>query len=84
MTNKKYKCCICGGTFTGFGNNPWPLVNDEESRCCDDCNFKYVVMARLVNSQEGKQVINEKNAPDFIYSCATAIAPKCEQGEKNG
>lgn len=47
-------CCICGSKFTGWGNNPWPVK--EEGECCDECNGKYVLSARLVrmfgNSKE--------------------------------
>ena len=44
---KRFKCCICGKTFGGWGNNPWPIVNDEGARCCDDCNFTRVVPERI-------------------------------------
>lgn len=40
-------CCICGLEFYGMGNNPYPVVDDENARCCDVCNSKYVVPARL-------------------------------------
>ena len=40
-------CCICGETFTGYGNNPYPVVKDESARCCDDCNISVVIPARL-------------------------------------
>jgi len=40
-------CCICGETFVGYGNNPWPLSKNETDRCCDDCNMKEVIPARL-------------------------------------
>ena len=32
------RCSICGGTFTGYGNDPAPVVNDLGARCCDICN----------------------------------------------
>lgn len=44
------KCCICGKEFEGFGNNPYPVGSDvysDEDRCCDECNWKYVIPARL-------------------------------------
>lgn len=44
----KYVCCLCGKTFEGFGNNPWPLAKGEDDRCCDECNNK-VIIARLAN-----------------------------------
>ena len=43
----KRVCCICGKTFTGWGNNPWPVVKDEEAECCDACNATEVIPARL-------------------------------------
>jgi len=38
-------CCLCGKTFEGWGNNPWPLKTTDE-QCCDECNKK-VVATRL-------------------------------------
>lgn len=55
--NDKYVCCICGNVFIGWGNNPYPVVKDEDARCCDDCNAMYVIPARieaLSNSNEGE------------------------------
>jgi len=40
----KKKCCICGRTFIGYENNPWPIENDGV--CCDTCNEK-VITERL-------------------------------------
>ena len=42
-----FVCCICGNVFTGFGNNPWPVVTGEDARCCDTCNSTTVVPARI-------------------------------------
>jgi hypothetical protein len=42
---KKFRCCLCGGKFEGFGNNPFPLR--ENGRCCDGCNATQVIPARL-------------------------------------
>ena len=38
-------CCICGRKFTGWGNNPYPMKDQGE--CCDSCNQRYVIPARL-------------------------------------
>ena len=47
MSNlETWKCCLCGATCTGWGNNPWPLNKDDNARCCDSCNNK-VIEARL-------------------------------------
>jgi len=43
---KKAKtCCICGRSFVGWGNNPWPVKEDGE--CCDKCNMSKVLPARI-------------------------------------
>ena len=42
------KCCICGKECENeFGNNPWPISNNEEDRCCNECNDTWVLYARL-------------------------------------
>lgn len=40
-------CCICGAKLKGWGNNPWPIKNGENDRCCDECNQKYVIPERI-------------------------------------
>jgi len=40
------ECCICKKEFDGYGNNPYPLVDDPDARCCDACNTQ-VVYARI-------------------------------------
>ncbi len=47
MEKEVKKCCICGCEFIGWGNNPYPIVNDENARCCDDCNKLLVIPARI-------------------------------------
>ena len=47
MDNGVKICCICGKEFEGWGNNPYPVVKDEDARCCDDCNVMYVIPARI-------------------------------------
>ena len=43
---KPYKCCLCNRQKYGFGNNPAPVK--EEGRCCDECNSKKVIPARMM------------------------------------
>lgn len=44
----RIKCCICGEYFWDhFGNNPYPVVEDEDARCCNYCNSRFVIPARL-------------------------------------
>lgn len=52
-SGKTYKCCNCKKICKGYGNNPAPLVNDEKSRCCDECN-KEVIIYRMLCSGWGQ------------------------------
>lgn len=45
----EYTCCICGDDFEGYGNNPAPYK--ESGKCCDACNRKFVIPARLSQLQ---------------------------------
>ena len=47
FSNNKFKCCICGETVRAYGNNPFPVR--VSGRCCDLCNYIYVIPARLLN-----------------------------------
>ena len=42
---KEEICCICGEPIEGYGNNPRPYKH--EGRCCNACNSKFVIPARL-------------------------------------
>ena len=42
----KNKCCLCGKEIIGYGNNPAPLKSSVR-KCCDECNLKLVVPARM-------------------------------------
>lgn len=50
-TEKKI-CCICGCLYTGWGNNPWPVVKDDNAECCDVCNDTEVLPARMAQMFE--------------------------------
>ena len=41
----KFVCCICGEESEGYGNNPEPVKHD--GKCCDACNRKFVIPARI-------------------------------------
>lgn len=43
----KKKCCFCGGNYGRIGNNPYPASKNEDDRCCDMCNSRIVLPARL-------------------------------------
>jgi hypothetical protein len=38
-------CIICGEKIEGYGNNPAPV--SDKGECCDACNMKFVIPARL-------------------------------------
>lgn len=44
---KESFCCICGEPIDGYGNNPEPYMSAEEGRCCDSCNIRFVIPARI-------------------------------------
>lgn len=48
------KCCICGRTYSGYGNNPRPVKDFGE--CCDACNEQYVIPVRI------REVMRQKEA----------------------
>ena len=47
-------CCICGEKIEGYGNNPEPYMSADAGRCCDLCNQKFVVPARLDQQQSAE------------------------------
>ena len=51
MGSDKKICSICGKEYTGWGNNAWPV---NEGRCCDACNWNYVIPARLTEMSKAK------------------------------
>ena len=48
------KCNLCGCEIEGWGNNPAPLIENEEDRCCDLCNGNYVIPARIYEIARGR------------------------------
>lgn len=46
---KEEVCCICGEELDGYGNNPEPYK--QSGKCCDACNIKFVIPARLEEIQ---------------------------------
>jgi hypothetical protein len=50
---KTYTCCICGREFHNYGNNPQPISQKIEDRCCNECNLKHVMPARIARHVMG-------------------------------
>lgn len=54
------KCCICGNPILDkFGNNPYPVK--AEGRCCDECNWEYVIPARIINLRRKEMRTHEED-----------------------
>lgn len=48
------KCCLCGETFRGWGNNPSPVLEGREgAAACDDCNAAIVLPQRARIGRRG-------------------------------
>jgi hypothetical protein len=58
-------CPFCKYTFTGWGNNPEPVLPWESGKnaCCDDCNSTVVIPARLTAIFESRKVETEHQLP---------------------
>lgn len=56
MNDEKYICVFCGKVKRGWGNSCWPIISNENSRCCDGCNRHRVIPARIesMNTKENK------------------------------
>jgi hypothetical protein len=60
LTSKKMKskiCAICAKRLTEFGHDARPLAN---GRCCNECNHKITIPARLRARMAGKPEAAEK------------------------
>lgn len=54
--NKEGKCCLCGGNYKNYGNNPFPFFqSDKEARCCTICDRAKVIPARMLMMQIEKE-----------------------------
>ena len=55
------KCCICGKQCENeWGNNPYPVNKNEGARCCNECNDKFVIPARIKIYLEAKNMKGDK------------------------
>ena len=47
------QCCFCKAIMNDDGNSTWPIYYKRDAefyRCCDECNEKYVISARIDHS----------------------------------
>ena len=47
-------CCICGRKVKEWGNDPWPVMLDDDAKCCNKCDMEVVLPARM-NLMEAKE-----------------------------
>ena len=55
--NKEQEWVICHQPFEGYGNNAEPVA---EGRCCDECNAKVVIPARIEEMNKSKKLDEAK------------------------
>lgn len=71
LEKPEFICCICEKKFKGYGNNPWPICSNYDSKtktvneCCNDCNEKYVIAAR--SGKDLPEWLIEKFKLKFIH-----------------
>ena len=63
LTEDKETCVLCGKHIDGYGNNPAPLA--DEGKCCDSCNSKRVIPARLKAMKVNKMNEDNKSLTDL-------------------
>ncbi len=74
-------CCFCENPRGEYGNNPSPLPHQEDTKCCDDCNQKYVIPARIKKSAGVPYMIppetkKQADAQKHCCSCCGIISLK--------
>jgi hypothetical protein len=60
---KPFRCAICEKVTSEWGNNPWPYPGD---RCCDMCNGRTVLPARVVLMNASPPSLAERLARDLM------------------
>ena len=64
ITMETKKCCFCGKTINGFGNNPDPACTIPGAICCDKCNEKVVIPVRCYMAAHTMQRVNSADKND--------------------
>lgn len=71
-------CPICGETFIGYGNNPYPVAKD--GLCCDDCNMWVIVMRCWLDSNHDwlkglvDKLLRNRMNTNHSYICGKSVA----------
>lgn len=79
--NKEQECVICHQPFEGYGNNAEPVA---EGRCCDECNAKVVIPARIEEMNKAKKLdeAKEKDGAEEKAEPEENIEPEEKQVEQ--
>lgn len=56
------KCCICGKEINGYGNNPWPIDEHKDARCCDECNISVILKRLEMKDKEDNNANNNSKS----------------------
>lgn len=73
-------CCICGEEIAGYGNNAAPY---KEGKCCDACNLKFVIPARLASAGHTlKESLTEAIKPYALAKDFATVEAKIEFNKK--
>jgi hypothetical protein len=65
------KCCICENIYHGLGNDPWPIYNSPEERCCNECKQEYVMPER--NKLLRERVQKESEREDVSHAASNVV-----------
>lgn len=78
--DKEQECVICHKPFEGYGNNAEPVA---EGRCCDECNTKVVIPARIEEMNKHKKLdeAKEKDEAEEKAEPEELIEPEEKQVE---
>lgn len=70
MCKNFLKCSICNEPIEtdqfgwDLGNNPHPLMQNDNDRCCNNCNILYVLPSRILvyqsTSKDMNRIVNKK------------------------
>ena len=61
------RCCICGNELEGYGNNPDPVDDFEEGKCCDVCDKVLVIPFRQLQSMQDYSSPQVVTVPKLTY-----------------
>ncbi len=63
LTNSKgnKSCCFCYKDAGEYGNNPEPLMDYEDGKCCDGCNVELVLPYRILAYTDYDKFLKLKN-----------------------